>query len=192
MKRKYRKRALDELLSQLNDRNFDVREFALFQLALILERSNPQIDHAAMTDYHGENLTRDLLRLRLSPEEQTAVGARLAQVAAYNRQSRSSSIWTLAKLNGATGVPILVGIVLSAGEDFDNESAVQACDALRNWLNQSEEDCDGLHDSEALPTLLRMLRQWEKRDNDQLRRRSAQVIDLLEHLGHEPPGESDQ
>ena len=180
MKRKHRKRALDELLSQLNDRDYDIREYALFQLALILERSNPQLDAAELPDYHTGNLRRDLLRLRLSREEQIAVGARLAQLAARNRHSRSSSIWALAKLNGEVGAPVLIGIVLSAGEKFDNESAVQACDALCNWLTPSEHAYAAPLDSEALPALLTVLRQWQERDNDNLRRSSEKVICLLE------------
>lgn len=180
MKRKHRKRALDELLSQLDDRDYDVREYALFQLALILERCNPQLDAGDLPDYYTGNLTRDLLRLRLSREEQSAVGARLAQLAACNRHSHSSSIWTLAKLNGEVGVPVLLGIVISAGEKFDNDSAVQACEALRNWLTPSEDAHAVPLDSEALPALLHVLRQWQERDNENLRRNSEKVICLLE------------
>ena len=180
MKRKHRKRALDDLLSQLDDRDFDVRENALFQLSLILERSNPSIDVAEIPEYHAENLTRETLRLRLSHEEQTAVGARLAQLAARNRASRSTAIWTLSKLNKEIGISLLSGVLLSSGETFDNDAAVQACDALRNWLSPSLEALDDPLDSSVLSGLLPVLRQWSERDNDNLRRNSEQVIRLLQ------------
>lgn len=192
MKQKYRKRALHDLLARMDDRNYDNREHALFQLALVLDRSNQRIEAAKLPEYYAENLSRDLLRLRLSQAEQAAVAARLARLVESKRQSRSTAVWTLAKLNAEIGLPVLLDLVRSIGEKLDNETAIQVCAAMRNWLKLDAEHIDSLLDHDASILFLRVLRQWRERGNGHLKADSTTVSDLLKARHDESPGTTDQ
>ena len=192
MKQKYRKRILASLLSDLDDRDYDVREYGLFQLALILDRGNREANAAPLPEFYAENLTRDLLRLRISPQEQAEVGARLARLIALHRQSRSTAIWTLAKLKANIGLPVLLGLVRSLGEKLDNDNAIQVCDGLRNWLELEGALLASLLDSDATNLLFRLLSQWRERKNVNLVERSTIVIDLLKANCDSSAGAADQ
>ena len=64
MKKRYRDRALAELLDRLESRDFDRREHALFELAIMLRRANQQA--GGDDPLSAADLPRELSRIRLT------------------------------------------------------------------------------------------------------------------------------
>lgn len=125
-------RALEDLLTRSASNDFDEREYALFQLGLILDRSNlEEGDELA-----ARRLSREQLRLRLSSDEQELVADHLSQLALRLEESRASAIWTLGKVEGAVSLGPLLALIKSIGEQLSDEAAYQACCALSKCLEK--------------------------------------------------------
>ena len=103
MKQKHRHKTLDDLLARLRSGDFDTREYALFQTALLLELRNRSSDSARWPAYFAENLTRELMRLRLSDAEQARVAAAVSRLAETYPAHRATAIWTLSKAGAIAG-----------------------------------------------------------------------------------------
>lgn len=134
MKKIRRERALAELYVGLSSRDFDKREYAIFQLALLLQRSQSGVAGRDAPDLYHENLSRDLLRIRMSPQEQREAAEALAQAIARFPESRSSALWTSSQLSAEIGLPFVLAIAREDGERLDVEAAYQVCRALAHWL----------------------------------------------------------
>ncbi len=138
MKRVYRLRALKSLYAHLRSDDFDQREHALFHLALLLRRSSNESGKQAQPDYVNDNLPRDLLRLRLSPDEKRGAAEQLTQVIIERPQSRATAIWALGELEAEFALEVAVASIAEIGNQLDNEAAFQACTALAGWLSTQE------------------------------------------------------
>lgn len=138
MKRAHRLRALDSVYDQLRSDDFDSREHALFQLALLLRRSHRDADNHAQPDYATDSLPRHLLRLRLTPDEKRGAGEQLTQVITKRPKSRATAIWTLGELEAEFALEAAVESIVKVGSQLESEAAVQACLALGGWLSADE------------------------------------------------------
>ena len=134
MKKIRRERALAEIYSGLSSRDFDEREYAIFQLALLLQRRQPSAAGIDAPYLYHENLSRDLLRIRMSPAEQGEAAEALAQAIARFPESRSSALWTSSHFSAEIGLPFVLAIAREDGEQLDAEAAYQVCRALAHWL----------------------------------------------------------
>lgn len=180
MKKKYRDTALNALINELNDKDFDFREHALFQLGLILERSNQGDTLADVPDIYSDNLSRDLLRLTLSDKEQNRVIDSLSRlIVAYN-DSRPTAFWTLGKANGKLAFAPLLALIKATGQKLNNEAAYQACDALRCWLQDGIADDGDLAEQLKLQDPTAILKRWSDSSDERLTASVEIVLDILD------------
>ncbi len=175
MKRAYRLRALDALYVDLRSDDFDRREHALFQLALLLRRSHPAASHAGQPAYVDDNLPRDLLRLRLSTEEKRQAAEQLAQVIKARPPSRATAIWALGELEAAYALASLLACIAEIGEQLSTEAAYQACEALAGWLSMPGA---ALAD-ESLADLRALLQGWAGSTVTRLAKRAQELLAQL-------------
>ncbi|MDE2749891.1 MAG: hypothetical protein OXI34_13105 [Chloroflexota bacterium] len=152
MKRARRERALGRLYSALDSADYDERELAMFQLALLLRRAKGTLPAGDWTDQDLDNLPRDLLRIRLSPTDQAGAVARLAQVLARRPDSRASALWAMGEASATVGLPAALAALQAHGDQLSDEAAFQLCRALQRWLapdgsekrhaGDAHDDCD--------------------------------------------------
>ena len=138
MKKIRRERALATIYAGLSSRDFDEREYALFQLALVIQRSQASAAGPDTPDLYQENLTRDLLRIRMTPGEQREAAKALAEVIASFPESRSSAFWASSHLSAEVGLPVVMAMAVEFGGQLGVESAYQVCRALGHWLASAE------------------------------------------------------
>lgn len=166
MKRVYRERALSRLYAELQSGDFDVREYALFQLVLLLRRG--QDAASAAGDFAaGEQLSRDLQRLILSPADHERIVSQLLRLAARQADSRASAFWALGEVSAKFAFSHALATIGQHGERFSDEAAFQACRVLRKWLHAEEFERrlgdELLADNRSLRWLCRWSRSTEAR-----------------------------
>jgi len=180
MKKKYREKALAEMFSELQNKDFDIRENAMFQLGLMLERSNQGEQLAEAGDIYVENLSREMLRMKLDDDEQNQIIDKLSQVVATHKDSRPTALWAYGKAKPQLGIVPLLALIQATGHQLNTEAAYQACDALRRWLEA------GVADDEAVSAQLKLqdptdvIKRWQESSDDRLANASDDVLDLLE------------
>lgn len=178
MKKRRRLRALEDLLSQLDSNDFDKREFALFQLGLMLDRSSP----AADAELAERALSREHLRLRLSSDEQATVAAKLSQLALRSKESSASAIWTLSKVEAGVLLGPLLALIETLGEQLADEASYQACRALCKCLKE------GVNLSAPMRARLRhaqlesILDRWRDSGDKRLQRTAGRALAMIEQL----------
>ena len=180
MKQKYRQKSLDELLAKLRNKNYDEREYTLFQLALILDRSNKIKNKDSFPEYYIENLPRELLRMRLTFSEQDELAKHLLRLILSGGDSRSTAIWTLGKVKGDIGLPMLLDLLQALGDRLDNEAAHQLCHALNHWLESDIGFAELARTRVDMHRVLRVLEKWRSSGDQHLGKLSGLAGDLLE------------
>lgn len=175
MKRAYRLRGLASLYDQLRSDDFDRREHALFQLAMLLRHNRNDARQQVQPDYVSDSLPRDLLRLRLSTDEKQQAIGQLTRVISEYPQSRATAIWALGELEAEFALESAVASIAKIGGQLQNEAAFQACVALAGWLpaNEAAFAVVDLTDMRAL------LRGWAGASDARLAKRA---VDLLAQL----------
>ncbi len=167
MKRARRERAFGQLYSALDSADYDEREFALFQLTLLLRRANGTLPAGDWTDQDAEHLPRELLRLRLSPKDQAEAVARLAQVLAHYPGSRASALWAMGEASAPVGLPAVLAALQAHGDQLSDEAALQLCRAFLRWLapdsNEKPQAGDALADCDPAAWLARWSRSADRR-----------------------------
>lgn len=175
MKRAYRLRGLDSLYDQLRSDDFDRREHALFQLAMLLRRSRNDAGQQVQPDYVSDSLPRDLLRLRLSADEKYQAIGHLTQVIIEFPQSRATAIWALGEADAEFALESAVASIAEIGGQLQNEAAFQVCVALAGWLSADEAALAVLD----LTDMRALLRGWAGTPDARLAKRA---LDLLAQL----------
>lgn len=180
MKRAYRKRALSRLYAELQSDDFDVREYALFQLALMIRRAN---DGSRADDFAaGEQLSRELRRIVLSPAEQKQIAARLMQLVSRTAESRATAFWALGEVAAEFAFTQATAAIGEHGDQFSDEAALQACRALQSWLDSEDMNMSLLDsllaDEGAFPSLWR----WSRSADARLAKRARAVISRAREL----------
>lgn len=182
MKRAYRERALNRLCADLESADFDVRENALFQLSLMLRRSQNAMPSSDWTDFDSEHLSRELLRIRLSQADQARIVSHLERMLANFAESRASAFWVLSEVSAQVGFATIAAAIAEFDDQLSDEAAFQACRALLLWLERDEvapnHAIELLTDSGALQVLSRCSRSTEAR----LAKSANALIKLAQHL----------
>lgn len=191
MKKRRRLRIIEDLLAQMQSTDFDRREHALFQLGLMLERSNQRAD-APAADWTACALTRQQLRLMLSSDEQAQVAEHLIQLALHSPESRVSAIWTMGKVAADILLEPLLELILAAGGQLTGEAAYQACCALgkclEHYLEQSMEHSLKGNSERASASiqaslrdarLLSILKSWRSRGDGRLQQSAGEALALI-------------
>ncbi|MYD08813.1 MAG: hypothetical protein F4X02_02100 [Chloroflexi bacterium] len=177
MKKAQRVRALSALLSRLESRDFDRREHALFELAVMLRRANQR---AADDDpLSAAELPRELSRIRLTLDEQRIVADRLLQLAVSRRDSRASAVWAMSESAANAGWESILRLLDECGEQLTGEAAFQACRALRLWLASGELSGEMIRRAMALGSLTSLLGIWSQAGDARLKRAAQDVLDSL-------------
>lgn len=177
MKKVHRERALNELFARLQSADFDRREHALFQLALLLQRSNHVSSDAPAMG--SESLPRELTRIRLSPEEQRQVVDKLSLLVASRHESRPTAFWTLGEVAATSGWEPTLALLNSCGAQLDTEAAYQACRALRRWLDSGALSSEQVESSIAAFDLVACLHTWSEKGDKRLSLAAKAVIEFL-------------
>ena len=175
MKRAHRLRALQSLYDQMRSADFDRREHALFQLALLLRRSHRDADKHVQSDYVIDSLPRELLRLRLSPDEKRGTVEKLTQVIIERPESRATAIWSLGELEAEFALETAVEYIVKIGSQLESEAAVQACVALGGWLSAYE----STYEIVDLAELRALLNTWADRADARLAKRAEDLLAQL-------------
>ena len=159
MKRARREGALSQLYADLESGDFDAREYAIFQLALMLRRGSGGVSDA--DDYQADaHLSRTLLRIRPSPADHERIASLLLRLISRYADSRASAIWALSEVQVDSGFAAVVAAIRAHGDQFSDEAAYQACRALRTWLDAAEfapSQVNALLDDDGA---LKWLRRW--------------------------------
>lgn len=178
MKRRRRTRSLEDLLGQLDASDFDTREYGLFQLGLILDRSNLEEGDTIS----ARDLTREQMRLRLSGDEQEQVANSLLRLAFRLKESRASAIWTLSKVEGTVLLLPLLALIEAVGEQLSDEAAYQACLALSKCLGTRNGIPAPVRASLRAAKLRATLDRWHKGRDQRLGRAAASAIAVIKQL----------
>ncbi len=134
MKHKYRQRTLQNLCGELHSQDFDRREYALFQLRLMLRRASADEDAAGDAANFLDDLPRALRRIRLSDAEQRAIVGELSRLIASFRESRATAIWALREVSAELGLKPALTVISKFGDQLSDEAAYQVIAALEGWL----------------------------------------------------------
>ena len=180
MKKIYRDKALNVLINELNDKDFDFRENALFQLGLLLERSNQGDALANVPDIYSDNLSRDLLRLTLSNKEQNRIIDSLSRLIATDHESRPTAFWTLGKAKGELAFASLLALIQATGYKLNNEASFQACDSLRRWIEEGIADDKDRAGQLKLQDPTGILQNWLESSDERLVACAEDVLDMLD------------
>lgn len=177
MKRARRDRVLSSLYADLDSGDFDVREFAMFQFALMLRRAKVDApDSDSIND--DEHLSRDQLRLRLSPGDQAQIADHLLRVVARHAESRATAFWALAEVSSDVDVAPLLSLIGEHGGQFCDEAAYQACRALWSWLEIDSLDRVLINALLQDDGLVMRLKRWSRSSDARLARSANAVISL--------------
>lgn len=180
MKKKYRDIALNELLETLKNKDFDIRENALFQLGLMLERSNNGETLSDAPDIYSDNLSREMLRMVLGKDEQNRVIDALSRLIATQKDSRPTAFWTLSKAKGELALIPLLALIKAVGHQLNNEAAYQACLALKEWLNSDLLDNEDIQEQLKLQNPTSALERWQESKDERLADAVDDVLELLD------------
>lgn len=180
MKRAYRERALSRLGEELQSEDFDAREYALFQLVLLLRRAKP----AASADdiSAGDQLSRDLQRIRLSPGEQANIVEQLMRLISRHEDSRASVFWALGDVSANVAFAQAAAAIGEFGAEFNGEEAFQSCRALTLWLNSDDFDLSLADALRAETKPLRLLSRWSRAADTRLAKSANAVLSRLREL----------
>ncbi len=181
MKKIYRDKALAELLERLESRDFDRRESALFELAIMLRRANQRA--GGNDPLSAADLPRDLSRIRLSPDEQRNIVDQLMRLVVNRRESRASAFWTLSEAAAPVAWAPVLFLLEACGHELDGEAAYQACRALRIWLDSGALLDEEIQRGVAARALQAQLRRWSRTGDIRLARAAQKLTDILNAAG---------
>ncbi len=179
MKRRYRESALNALFARLQSEDFDRREHALFQLALMLQRANADGSGGVRFESDNDSLSRDLQRIRLGMDEQHRIVERLSLLIAGRRESRATAFWTLGEVAAAAGWEPTLDLLSAYGRELGDEAAYQACRALRRWLATFEPETASYNPGADISDLVALADGWAASD-DRLAREASALVELLQ------------
>ena len=182
MKRAYREQAFNRLCADLESADFDVRENALFQLALMLRRSRKATPSADWTDFGSEDLPRELLRMRLSPADQERIVSHLERMLANYAESRASAFWALNEASAHVGFATVASAITEFGEQLNEEAAFQLCRALLLWLESDEVLAGGAIELLSCPGSLQVLGRWSRSTEARLAKSANALIKHAQRL----------
>lgn len=179
MKKVHRDKALAGIYEELKDADFDVRENALFQLGLLLERSN-EPENTQMPDVYEDNLSRDMLKISLSDAEQNKVIAAVSQLIATRKDSRQTGFWVMSKVKGELAFAPMLALIKATGNNINNEAAFQICFALRKWLESGIAEKEEGREQLKMQDPTSYLEKWQNSKDERLAETAKIVLELLD------------
>lgn len=165
-----------ELLRQAIARDEDTRQYAVFQIALILERHHQPNQDAP--DLYEENLSRDLLRLTLSHERQNDAIQYLLQLTTNHPARADAYLYAVASANPALTTPLLLPWLQDHASQLQASAIYQIVMALtRAWRLDDASLQAQIRDH---ATTLQYLEQWANHADEDLAHRAEQLYELIQ------------
>jgi hypothetical protein len=169
--------AWNEVLREAVSGDYDDQQFALFQIGLILQRHNPYIQPES--DVHEETLSRELLRLTLNHDRQSAAVEYLAELAQRQPENADSFLYAMSNAQPMILAEPLLDLMLSQGATWDDSTAYQALRALNGCLLHGDDDVlQQIQD----PALNPLLEQWADSDDALLSAKATSIQNKLHNL----------
>lgn len=182
MKKRYRDKALNELFASLGSADFDEREFALFQVALLLWRDTPTETGRQLPEPDWDSLPRALRRMRLGEEEQRKIVDELALVMERRPESRATAFWALGEASADLGWSSTLAVIAACGRQLGLEAAYQACRALHSWLADERFQPEQILEKDDIGTVAEMLVQWTQDDDRRLSKEASAALAGIRRL----------
>jgi len=167
--------AWEEVLREAISSDFDERQFALFQIGLILQRHNPNIPKES--DVYEETLSRELLRLALDENRQRDTATYLATLIEKRPQDAASLFYALSQAQAHIMAQPLLDTVLAQHKKFDKDAIYHALLALENVLRGDEETANIVKKSTRLQGLLH---KWEEHDDDLIAGKAESLLKKID------------
>lgn len=177
MKRAKRDRVLRRLYAELQSGDFDVREYTMFQLVLMLRRANDAPLSSDIID-EDEHLSRDQMRLRLSHGDQAQITAHLLGVVSRQADGRATAFWALGEVAPDIAFAPVMSVIGEQGKQFNDETAYQACRALRRWLESDNLKSEGFKTLKDDDRLSSCLKRWSCSSDIRLAKCASAIISL--------------
>ena len=151
MKRAARRRAIVKLYAALKSHDFDAREHALFQLAMLFRLSHRDAASRQREDYEIDSLPRELLRTRLYDKDKREAGVEIANMMSKHPDSRATAVWALSQLEAKYGVPPIMLLFMSE-DDVPLENVRKLAEsAMLEWVESGEIEEEGRRLLRGLP-----------------------------------------
>ena len=151
MKRAARRRAIVKLYAALKSRDFDAREHALFQLAMLFRLSHRDAAIRQREDYEIDSLPRELLRIRLYDKDKREASHEIGDMMGKYPDSRATAVWALTQLEAKYGVPPIMLLMISEENPPPKNVRKLAESAMLAWVESGELEEDGRRSWRGLP-----------------------------------------
>lgn len=165
--------AWDNLLRQAVDKDDDTRQYAAFQIALILER-HYQPNQDAPTLYE-EHLSRELQRLTLSVDRQRDAVQYLLQLATNNLSMADTYLYGVTLSNPELALPQLLDWVVAHGASLNDDAIYQVVDGLRRVKRL--DDASLWQTVENTPVVMHLLHDWVTFEDETIVTRVQYLLD---------------
>jgi hypothetical protein len=148
---------LEQLLEKIESQEDEIYFESIFQIAMLLEKSN-----VITNETYVSFLPPELLSITLNDTEQQEIVRRLSSVAS-NNSVNGLLFWALGKANPKIGISPLLNLIQQFSSSFDEEITYQAIIALDNFLiidesgNLVSEIVQNLKESDPRPFLNRVV-----------------------------------
>lgn len=171
--------AWNQVLREAVHADYDTQQFALFQIGLVLQRHNPNVNPDS--DVTEETLSRELLRLTLNYERQAAAVEYLAALVEKQPDNADSFLYAMSNARPPSLVEPLITVLTTRGATLDDAAAFQALRALEFCLRDGDTAVQQRLSQAALDDLLA---QWATRDDDLVSEKAATLQEQLAEIEH--------
>lgn len=169
--------AWEQVLREAVSSEYDEREFALFQIGLVLQRHNPHV--TPDSDVYEESLSRELLRLRLDEKRQRDTVTYLVTLARQKPKQAATLLFALSNAQPNVLVQPLLALLHDVGAQFDGNGAYQALLALEGVLKYEPET---FQQAAQKQDITGRLEAWAEADDELLADKADLLLGKIEKL----------
>ncbi|MGJ3238508.1 MAG: hypothetical protein ACFE0Q_07360 [Anaerolineae bacterium] len=179
-------KAWEQVLRDAITSDYDEQQFALLQIGMVLQRHNP---HRMMeSDAEEEALTRELLRLTLSPERQTDTVLYLAELARKKVTHADIFLYAMSNAQPRILVEPLLQLLIDIGANLKPDAIFQVLLALDSLIRHSD-----AHIQQTFIThdIIDLLDDWAELDDTIIADKADRIADKILDLTDEDDEEGD-
>lgn len=169
--------AWEAVLREAVSRDEDEREFALFQIGLVLQRHNTTF--TIESDVHEETLSRELLRLALNPQRQKDAVEYLATLVRNHPKQADGYLFALSNAQPALVAAPLLALIAEMGARLNSKARYHAVMALEGVLRHAD---DAIKAALQTHDVTDILAEWEADKDELLASRTSRVLDMIDDV----------
>ncbi|GAB1421046.1 hypothetical protein MASR2M15_11790 [Anaerolineales bacterium] len=179
MKQQYRDKALKDLMKRMRSKQFDDQQNAFFQTALVFELNNSE---ELMSDtVYTDALDRNLLRLRLSDEDQLALIKVIVQMIASQPILQETCLWCLSRSKPELYIRPFLPVLIQTWNEFSIQSAQETIKLLKKaYLLDDETVLEALHKQSPEGIVLK----WSISRKEDLSEPAKDLLSLIQSLNN--------